>query len=162
MNDFDPIEAPPGPYKVQPEKIHIYIEGKVIWLTGAPGMGKSTSAQLLARNHGYVYYEADCFMAGKNPYVPLDVANPSMAQMYQKVLKGPGMEERQSVVKKCQNAWGDLMAGNEYDKEVLIEYYRHMAEDIASEKRRIGGNFAIAHVLLTSEVRAAIRDVLVL
>jgi len=155
LNDFDPMEAPPGPYIVQPQK-----KGKIIWLTGAPGMGKSTSAQLLARNHGYVYYEADCFMAFKNPYIPLDVANPSMAQIYQKVLKGQGLKERQAVVKKCQNAWGDLMAGNEYDKEVLIEYYRHMAEDIASEKRRIGGNFAIAHVLLTSEVRAAIRECL--
>jgi len=155
MNDFDPIEAPPGPYIVQPQK-----KGKIIWLTGAPGMGKSTSAQLLARNHGYVYYEADCFMAFKNPYVPLDVANPSMAQLSQKVLKGPGMEERQAAVKKCQNAWGDLMAGNDYDKELMVEFYRHMAKDIASEKKRIGGDFAIAHVLLTAEVRAAIRECL--
>ena len=120
-------------------------------------MGKSTSAQLLARNHGYVYYEADCFMAFKNPYVALDVANPSMAQMHQKVLKGPGMEERQSAVKNMQSVWGDLMANKDYDKEVMMEFYRHMADDIASEKKRIGGDFAIAHVLLTSEVRAAIR-----
>ena len=120
-------------------------------------MGKSTSAQLLARNHGYVYYEADCFMSFKNPYVPLDAANPSMAQMYQKVLKGPGMEERQAAVKKCQNVWGDLMAGNDYDKEIMLEFYRHMARDIAREKKRIGGDFAIAHVLLTAEIRAAIR-----
>jgi len=155
MNDFDPIEAPPGPYIVQPQK-----KGKIVWLTGAPGMGKSTSAQLLARNHGYVYYEADCFMVFKNPYVPLDVANPSMAQLSQKVLKGPGMEERQAALKKCQNAWGDLMAGNDYDKELMVEFYRHMAKDIASEKKRIGGDFAIAHVLLTAEVRAAIRECL--
>ena len=120
-------------------------------------MGKSTSAQLLARNHGYVYYEADCFMTFKNPYVPLDVANPSLAQLTQKVLKGPGMEERQAAVKKCQNVWGDLMAGNDYDKEVMMEFYRHMAEDIGREKKRIGGDFAIAHVLLTAEVRAAMR-----
>jgi len=154
-NDFDPIEAPPGPYIVQPKK-----KGKIVWLTGAPGMGKSTSAQLLARNHGYVYYEADCFNSFKNPYIPLDVANPSFAQMYQKVLKGPGMEERQSVVKKCQNVWRDLMAGNDYDKELMMEFYRHMAGDIVSEKRRIGGNFAIAHCLFTAEVRAAVRKCL--
>jgi len=153
MNDFEPMEAPPGPYKLQPEK-----KGKIIWLTGAPGMGKSTSAQLLARNHGYVYYEADCFMAFKNPYVALDVANPSMAQMHQKVLKGPGMEERQSAVKNMQSVWGDLMANKDYDKEVMMEFYRHMAGDIANEKKRIGGDFAIAHVLLTAEVRAAMRE----
>ena len=62
LNDCDPIEAPPGSYTVQPDK-----PGKVIWLTGAPGMGKSTSAQILGREHGYVYYEADCFGGLKNP-----------------------------------------------------------------------------------------------
>jgi len=152
MNDFDPIEAPPGPYKVQPDK-----KGKILWFTGAPGMGKSTSAQLLARNHDYVYYEADCFGGSKNPYIPLDVENPSMAQMYQKPLKGPGSEERKAVMKKVQATWGNLMQGKEYDKEPLLEYYRLMAADIASEKKRIGGDFAIAHVLLTADIRAEMR-----
>merc|ERR1719427_995517 len=153
MNDFEPMEAPPGPYKVQPEK-----KGKIIWLTGAPGMGKSTSAQLLARNHGFVYYEADCFMALKNPYVPLNVDNPSMAQMYQKVLKGPGMEERQAMLKKTRNIFGDILAGKDYNKEQLLEYYGHMASDIAREKRRIGGDWAIAHVLVSADVRAFMRE----
>merc|ERR1711936_1541724 len=153
MNDFEPIEAPPGPYKVQPEK-----KGKIIWLTGAPGMGKSTSAQLLARDHGFVYYEADCFMGLKNPYVPLNVNNPSMAQMHQKVLKGPGMEERQAMLKKTRNVFGDIFEGKDYNKEQLLEYYGHMASDIASEKRRIGGDWAIAHVLMTADLRAFMRE----
>ena len=98
-NDFDPIEAPPGPYKVQPDvpgiqenqRTFIFtflIPGKIIWLSGAPGMGKSTTAQLLARKNGFVYYEADCFMALKNPYIALDVDNPSLASQSQKPLKG--------------------------------------------------------------------------
>ena len=45
----DPISSPPGPYTVQPE-----VEGRFLWLTGAPGMGKSTTAQLLARNKGSI------------------------------------------------------------------------------------------------------------
>jgi len=153
QNDFDPIEAPPGPYKVQPEK-----KGKIIWLTGAPGMGKSTSAQLLAKDHGFVYYEADCFGSLKNPYVPLNVDNPSMAQMHQKVLKGPGMEERQAMLKKTRNIFGDIFEGKDYNKEQLLEYYGHMASDIASEKRRIGGDWAIAHVLVSADVRAFMRE----
>jgi len=155
MNDFDPIEAPPGPYKVQPDK-----KGKIIWFTGAPGMGKSTSAQFLARNYGYVYYEADCFGALKNPYVPLDVDNPTMAGMYQKQLKGVGMEERKAAGKKIQGTWGKIMQGKDYDKEHLLEFYRLMAADIANEKRRIGGDFAVATVLLTADIRAAIREVI--
>ena len=82
-DDGDPIDAPPSPYKVQPEN-----QGKILWFTGPSGLGKSTTAQLLARNHGYVYYEADCFNGCKNPYVPLDAPDPSMAQINQKQLKG--------------------------------------------------------------------------
>jgi len=153
MNDFDPIEAPPGPYKVQPDK-----KGKILWFTGAPGMGKSTCAQLLARNHGYVYYEADCFGSLLNPYIPLDVDNPSMAKMYQKPVKGKGMEERRSLGRKYQEALVNLMQGKEYDKETLLEYYSLMAADIASEKKRIGGDFAVAHCLITADIRAAVRQ----
>ena len=51
-------------------------------------MGKSTTAQILARESGFVYYEADCFMQLKNPYISLDVENPSIARVSQKPLKG--------------------------------------------------------------------------
>ena len=51
-------------------------------------MGKSTSAQLLARDHGYVYYEADAFAMMLNPFVDLHDDNPSMATAKQKILKG--------------------------------------------------------------------------
>ena len=47
LEDGDPIEAPPTPYKLQPEN-----QGRLLWFTGPPGLGKSTSAQLLAREHG--------------------------------------------------------------------------------------------------------------
>ena len=34
-DDGDPIDAPPSPYKVQPEN-----QGKILWFTGPSGMGK--------------------------------------------------------------------------------------------------------------------------
>ena len=120
-------------------------------------MGKSTCAQLLARNHDYVYYEADCFGSLLNPYIPLDVDNPSMAKMYQKPVKGKGMEERRSLGRKFQGVMVNMMQGKKYDKEALLEYYSLMAADIASEKKRIGGDFAIAHGLIAANIRAAIR-----
>ena len=60
----------------------------MVWLSGAPGMGKSTSAQILGRDKGYVYYEADTFGLMKNPFLDLNTDNPSMSQWSQKKLKG--------------------------------------------------------------------------
>ena len=51
-------------------------------------MGKSTSAQLLGKHHGYVYYEGDCFGSLKNPFNKLDSENPTMDQVKMKNLKG--------------------------------------------------------------------------
>jgi len=154
-NDFDPIEAPPGPYKVQPEN-----QGKILWISGAPGMGKSTSAQLLARNQGYVYYEADSFGGLLNPFNTLFGDNPSMDQAKQKCLKGPGAAERSALVKRANEVWGPLMAGKEYNKELVAEYYTAMCEDIIQQKKRIGGDWAIAHVVFSTEVKNVMRKVL--
>ena len=143
----------PGPYKIQPEK-----KGKIIWLSGAPGMGKSTSAQMLGRDHGYVYYEADCFAALKNPYIPLDVKDPSLAQIKQKILKGPGADVRLEMLTKTRDMWLDLFNGKEFDREMMKTYYGAMAADIGAEKKRIGGDFAVANVIITKEVRDKMRE----
>ena len=60
---------------------------KLSIFSGPPGAGKSTSAQLMGRHHGHVYYEADCMFSFANPFIDLSVENPSMAQMMQKPLK---------------------------------------------------------------------------
>ena len=51
-------------------------------------MGKSTSAQLLAREKGFVYYEADTFRRMVNPFIDLNLDNPSLAITKQKKLNG--------------------------------------------------------------------------
>ena len=123
-------------------------------------MGKSTSAQILARRHGYVYYEADCFTALKNPFVPLESDNPSLDQMHQKVLKGPGMKERQELLARARSVWGDFMQNKNYDKELFAELYRQLAADVTAQKRRIGGDWAIAMVIMTAEIREVLRSTL--
>ena len=60
----------------------------MLWITGAPGLGKSTVAQMLGRDHGFVCYEGDCFGNCMNPYIPLEAESPSLAQWNQKVLRG--------------------------------------------------------------------------
>ena len=120
-------------------------------------MGKSTSAQILARKFGFVYYEADCFGVLKNPFVPLNVDNPSMAQMHQKSLKGPGMKERQAILARARPLYGEWVQDKDYDKELFAEFHRHLARDIRQQKRRIGGDWAIATVILTAGLREVLR-----
>ena len=56
-------------------------------LSGPPGAGKSTTCQLMAKEAGYVYYEADCTTNNLNPFIGTDVENPTIASLKQKPLK---------------------------------------------------------------------------
>ena len=69
--------------------VHTYClkNTKNVSFTFFSGAGKSTTGQYLARHQkDYVYFEADCFFNSANPFIPLDVAEPSLAQMDQKPL----------------------------------------------------------------------------
>ena len=82
MDERDPAHEPSCHYKIQPEN-----QGKLVWLSGPPGAGKSTTGQLMSREAGFVYLEADCMMNNINPFVPPDVENPTLAGFQQKALK---------------------------------------------------------------------------
>ena len=87
LNEFkesrESADAPICQYaKLQPAKL-----GKIIWFSGPPGAGKTTTAQLMGRKHGHVYYEGDCYNSIMNPFVDLNVDNPTMAQSEQTPLK---------------------------------------------------------------------------
>ena len=121
-------------------------------------MGKSTTAQLLAREDGYVYYEGDCFTHLKNPYIPLDA--PTLAQLNQKNLRGPGMQERQALHAMATDLVSAVLTGKEHDREVENKVYSAMAEDIKRERQRIGGDWAVATVVMTREARDNLRKIL--
>merc|ERR1711936_193758 len=151
----DPVEAPPGPYKVQPDHL-----GKFLWITGSPGLGKSTSAHLLNKIGGYVYYETDCFGACRNPYISDDATNPSKAVALQKPLQGGNIEKRKEVVREAKKRFSKLLADEtfEFKLELGEEMYGMMCEDIKKERKRIGGDWAVAGVTFNKEVRDFIRD----
>ena len=61
--------------------------GKIIWLSGPPCAGKSTTAQFLAKKCGYVYYEADSIINLSNPFFDINAENTFNALMQAKPLR---------------------------------------------------------------------------
>ena len=136
-------------------------QGRFVFLTGAPGLGKSTTAQLLARLRGFVYYEEDCFHQLRNPYIPLTADNPTMEQEYQRNLTGQGRQERQEVCQKSVHAFEKLLRKEKLSKaeeEYFDKHYTLLCEDIARQRQRIGGHWVIAGVILSKHDRDLIRS----
>jgi len=145
----DPVDALPHPYKMQPEN-----KGKLVWLSGAPGLGKSTTARMMGKSAGYVYYEADAFISHVNPYVSTDSADLKLALFSQKFLKGVPQERIDAVARFP--IW-KLLEGTECDMKQVGLFYKLLCKDIAREHARIGGDFAVAHVVPKRRFRDAIR-----
>merc|ERR1711953_673097 len=149
--ETDPITGPPGPYKEQPG-----VGGRLVFITGPPGSGKSTSAQLLAREKGFVYYEVDCFWFVKNPYVPIDVAEPTMAMESQRDLVGEGRKERKEAAEKYEAAQAKEELTDEEEKDIE-KCHQLLCQDITAERRRLGGDWAVAGFLNGKRERDLVR-----
>ena len=147
----DPVDALPNHYKIQPEN-----QGKLLWLSGAPGLGKSVSGHILSKNADYVYYEADAFMNHLNPYIPLEADVDHSAWMAQNFLKGVS-QERIDDVSLGTNDFIAMMAGKMFDLEKLCTFYSAMCADVTKEQKRIGGDWAVAQAVPTRAFRDHIR-----
>jgi len=152
----DDAKAPTCSYKLQPQK-----QGKIVWLTGPPGCGKSTTAQLLGRENDFAYYEGDCVFAFLNPFVPVDAEDPAMAAYSQPPLKNVSkdMVEAVKVMKPNMKAKEEGKF-DQIDLDLHEPLFKCMALDVALQKKRIGGNFAVAHVVHSRKARDLIRSVL--
>ena len=51
-----------------------------------------------------------------------------------------------------------MVAGLDFDKEVLTEFYTALSEDIKKQKARIGGDWVVANVAFSRDIRDAIRQ----
>ena len=142
------------PYPKQPDH-----QGKILWLSGPPGAGKSSTAHFMAKEHGYVYLEGDTYLAFVNPYLPLDVEEPSMEQRLQKPLKGYSFESMKILLPGVKE-WSKIMHFKQYDKQLVTDFYKEMAKFILKEKNKIGGNWVIAQAVPTRSMRDAIKEVL--
>ena len=149
----DPIESIPHPYKEQPDS-----QGKLLWITGPPGTGKSTNAFMLNQKANYVYYEADCFLNNLNPFVPIDVQheNPMFAQNF--IMGVP--QEKIDISCEGGSNFLAMAAGQKHDFEKVCAFYVAISDDVAKDKKRIGGDWAISQAVPTRALRDRIRETL--
>ena len=59
-------------------------------------------------------------------------------------------------MKKLMDKFGSFLEGDN-DSEMFREYYSLMCEDIQNERERIGGDWAIASVVMLRDMRDFIR-----
>jgi len=153
----DDMDAPSCPHITpRPEK-----KGKVYWISGPPGAGKSTTCQLMGREKGMVYYEADAMLGFINPFVPLDAENPSMAQQHQKGLKGISREDFE-IIMGAQKMLNDVFSKGMVDTfdESMQPLLKLMSREILKQKKRLGGDFAVAHAVVSRKSRDLCRSIL--
>jgi len=146
----DPADAPSNHYPLRPGHI-----GKLVFISGNPGFGKSTTARRMMDTKGFVYYEGDCFMSHKNPYLPPGNNSAIDALLLAKPLKGVP-KERKEVVKSAMKEWEKIMAGNE--EYQLEDFYAMMCEDILRERKRVGGDWVVAQAVPTRKLRDLIKS----
>ena len=72
---------------------------------------------------------------------------------------GPGSKERAAMLKRVNSEWGPLMKGEEYNKELIGEFYIEMCKDIRTQRERVGGDWAVANVVYSREIRDKMRFV---
>ena len=153
---FEDINERSHPYKVQPETI-IGEKGNLIFLSGAPGCGKSITALKLAQKEDFVYYEGDCFIRMKNPYIPLDVKEPSLAHRNQPKVRGLSSEDLSTFPAVEKLYIKDLSKGDLSKQEVIIPFLKLLSKDIVSEKKKIGGNWLVTFPVPTRKMRDVIK-----
>ena len=80
-----------------------------------------------------------------------------MAQVKQKPLIGEGVEERKKLLKEAMECFMNLFGGRDFDMDILKKFYTFECEEILKERKRIGGDWAVATVALSCEIRDHIR-----
>jgi len=152
-DDKDPYEAPPNHYTLKPGHV-----GKLIWISGPPGSGKSTTARRMMETQGFVHYEGDCFLHNRNPYPPL-TKNSAIDEVFAanaaKYLKGIP-KEITAALGRSEKEWKKAMEGtDDYD---VSEPMSLMCENILKERKRVGGDWVVAFAVTSRKLRDLIKE----
>jgi len=135
------VAAPEVPYPLRPGEL-----GNIVFISGPPGSGKSTIAGIIANTDNWIHYEGDGFYLGFNPYV---FPNESQveARSDKPSLIGPGMRKRMMALLKSLKNHHELEQNITTDRTPIDNYYTLMAENIKSERKRVGGDWIISFAI---------------
>ena len=150
----------------RPEK-----RGKIYWLSGPPGSGKSTTCQLMAKKKDFRFYEADSMMTLVNPFVDINLENVGKAFLAQKPLKvsywADGFEWCETLTNNFQgvsyeDAKAVLSSAKVFDNmskgqvdgldELTQPLLRFTCTEIVKQKKRLGGDFAVAQAVMSRNI----------
>merc|ERR1719431_1987050 len=137
----EPVSAPKVPYPLRPGQL-----GRLVFLSGPPGSGKSTIAGIIAKNEKWVFYEGDGFFLGFNPYV---FPNESQveARSEKPALIGPGMSDRVAALVQFFINQDQIGKNETNNRRPTDHYYNLMAQDIKKERERVGGDWICAFAM---------------
>eukprot|EP00091_Calanus_sinicus_P019412 TRINITY_DN4873_c0_g1_i1.p1 TRINITY_DN4873_c0_g1~~TRINITY_DN4873_c0_g1_i1.p1 ORF type:complete len:318 (-),score=83.98 TRINITY_DN4873_c0_g1_i1:72-1025(-) len=149
-DDQDPADNPPNSYNPQPDKM-----GKILWITGISGMGKTTTAKLLQEKEGFVNYEGDCFLMGLNPYV--GSAPKGSSYFGTRPLSGIPQERKDICKLAMEKGYMEVLKGNPVDPKIWEDFYNLLCEDILKERSKLGGMWVVGQAVYTKAAREVIR-----
>jgi len=148
-SSYDEADSPQHSYKLQPEN-----QGRLIWISGASGMGKTTTAKMLQEKKGFVNYEGDCFLFGLNPFVGSAPKGPS--HWGTKPLKNIPEERKVASKKMMSEGYMKKLKGEDVPEEVWENFYKLMCANILALKEKIGGKWVVNQAVYTRQGRDTI------
>ena len=96
--------------------------------------------------------------SARNPYIHPDVENPSIAALDQRKLLGEGAKLRRELGSAADEAIQSKLAEKKWaDFGIMESCYKEMCMDILRERKRIGGDWAIATALIDRQIRDYVR-----
>jgi len=95
----------------------------------------------------------------RNPYIHPDVEKPSIAMLEQRKLLGEAAKTRRDLGMAADEAMQARLAEEKWsDFSVIESCYGAMCEDIIRERKRMGGDWAVATVLMDRQIRDFVRS----